>query len=129
MQKFTGRVAKLSDVMTGFGTVESAMTEDEFVKTLKDIKWKWLPLTTPADENEGIEEKVVGFFNDFYIEESNGVKYVCGTGFLYDGIDIKSVESLKNFSLEILPQDSKHKGVSPVSVHAARNKRSESNDS
>lgn len=128
MQKFSGRVAKLSDVMTGFGTVESAITEDEFAKTLKDIKWKWLPLTTPADENDGIEEKVVGFFNDFYIEESNGVKYVCGTGFLYDGIDIKSVESLKNFSLEILPQDVKHNGISPVGVHATRNKRSESND-
>ena len=112
MQKFSGKVAKLSDVMTGFGTVKSVMTEDEFLAALGSKKWQWLPLTTETPDGS----KVVGYFNQFWVEEVDGEKCVFGAGFIYDEYDAKSVPALKNFSLEILPKRDGAKEVTPVGV-------------
>lgn len=112
MQKFSGKVAKLFDVMNGFGTVDCVMTEEAFVNAMNSIKSKWIPLKTETSDGS----KVIGFFNEFWIEEVDGEKYVFGSGFVYD--EYTDVPALKNFSLEILDQRGKdNKEILPVGIN------------
>lgn len=95
MQKFNGKIARLEDVMTGFGAISNTvLTEEAFVNYLIDNP-AWQTITQEVD---GVS-KPVGYFNKFWIEEIDGATYVFGEGFIYDDVDFKSLTLSNNFHL------------------------------
>lgn len=97
MQKIKGKIAKLDDVLSGFGTLkDTVLTEEAFANYLdNDIAWQ--EITTEQDG----ERVVIGYFKHFWIEEVDGTKYLFGEGFVYDDIDFNDL--IMNGSLKFAP--------------------------
>lgn len=89
MQKFQGKICKLHDALTGFESFsKEVISEEVFVSTLKDHEWIYL-----RDENKN----VLGYFDKFWIDTIDGVKYVMASGFIYDNVDFDKVKMLNGF--------------------------------
>lgn len=96
MQKIKGKIAKLDDVLSGFGALkDTVLTEEAFASYLND-DIAWQEITTEQDG----ERVVIGYFKHFWIEEVDGTKYLFGEGFVYDDIDFKNVNTIKNFKFD-----------------------------
>lgn len=95
MQKFKGRIASLGDVISGFGSIsDTVLSEEAFVDYITDNP-AWQTITMEIDG----EIKPIGYFNKFWLEEIDGVKYVFGEGFIYDEIEFEESILSKNFQL------------------------------
>lgn len=91
MQKFEGKIGKLSDVISGYGISDTEIiSEEAFKETIKDQDWIYL---------EDEDKNSLGYFNKFWVDEERGIKYVYGSGFIYDNVDFSKVNALKNFVL------------------------------
>lgn len=89
MQKFEGKIGKLFDVITGFGISDTPLISEEvFKEAIKDHDWIYL---------EDEDKNSLGYFNKFWVGEVDGVKYVYGSGFIFDNVDFSKVNALKNF--------------------------------
>jgi len=91
MKKFLGKVDRLSNILSKYEIEDQdKYSEGIFNLAIKNHEWIYL-----VDENQ----KPLGYFNQFWIEEVDGVKYVFGSGFIFDDVDFNKVPALKNFQL------------------------------
>lgn len=97
MQKIKGKIAKLDDVLSGFGVLQDRVLTEEAFASYLDNDIAWHEITMGQDD----ERVVIGYFKHFWIEEVNGTKYLFGEGLVYDDIDFNDL--IMNGSLKFSP--------------------------